>query len=186
MAKKISIVKFLEAKAAYDKVRNTYNGAIKGASFQSDPAAAKEKIDEKYAGELLSTAKNCLIAAAPIDEYLLRINGKAARHCITSAYEVLAVANDAINIMDANGLLLKERAGAVVRFTSGGSVAKSYKYSRQLTNLVITFNAKGKPQEIEAARIEGYEGSDKPIVCIKPSAHESWLKRTAQIFCIVH
>jgi hypothetical protein len=73
---------------------------------------------------------------------LAAVNGDAREHTYT-LYTLEQVAARAEAQMDALGLTLAQRAGAVVHCVSGGSVPNAYKYSRALTGATLTRTSGG-------------------------------------------
>lgn len=74
---------------------------------------------------------------------LAAVNGDAREHTYNHPRALVDVAWRAEAQMDALGLTLAQRAGAVVHCVSGGSVPNAYKYSRALTRATLTRTSGG-------------------------------------------
>ena len=87
---------------------------------------------------------------------LAAVNGQASEHTYTPhALEQVAARAEAQ--MDALGLTLAQRAGAVVHCVSGGSVPNAYKYSRALTGATLT-RTSGGWWLTAASRVKAWDG----------------------------
>ena len=84
------------------------------------------------------------------------MNGTATAHTYT-ALDLNMVADRAEAQMDALGLTLAQRAGAVVHCVSGGEVPNAYKYSRALTRARLE-RTTGGWWLTEAKKINGWVG----------------------------
>ena len=87
---------------------------------------------------------------------LAKVNGQATEHTYTP-YALEQVAARAEAQLDALGLTLAQRAGAVVHCVSGGSVPNAYKFSRALTGATLT-RTSGGWWLTAAARVNGWAG----------------------------
>jgi hypothetical protein len=87
---------------------------------------------------------------------LAAVNGDAREHTYTP-HALMAVAARAEEQMDALGLTLAQRAGAVVHCVSGGSVPNAYKYSRALTGATLT-RTSGGWRLTSASRVKTWTG----------------------------
>ena len=81
--------------------------------------------------------------AEKIEAILKEINGRANSHTITTFSEIEALAKVLINKVEKLGIKKSERFGAKLKHVSGGSVPKSYKYSRQVTNVTLELGKSG-------------------------------------------
>jgi hypothetical protein len=89
---------------------------------------------------------------------LAAVNGQASEHTYTP-HALMAVAERAEAQMDALGLTLAQRAGAVVHCVSGGSVPNAYKYSRALTGATLT-RTSGGWWLTAASRVKAWDGRE--------------------------
>ena len=87
---------------------------------------------------------------------LAKVNGQATEHTYTP-HTLRQVADRAEIHLDALGLTLAQRAGAVVHCVSGGSVPNAYKYSRWLTRATLT-RTSGGWWLTDAFRTRSWEG----------------------------
>ena len=81
--------------------------------------------------------------ASQIENWLKEVNGSAAQHTINWYHEVEELAAQAEDkLLDLIGVK-KHLKGAKAVATSGGSVAKAYKYIRKATRIVIVRKSSG-------------------------------------------
>ena len=114
-----------------------------------------------------------------IDDVLLSVNGNAKSFCVISFEEVCNISRIFSEMMENDGLLIKERANAVCVYRPVGPSAKSYKYKAKSTMVEITFGSDGKTAYLTGVgETVVYPGQCQQInVKLKPENKTSWVNR---------
>lgn len=97
--------------------------------------------------------------AEAIEAALKAVNGRADKHAITTFSEIAALAERAEKHLDECGISRTNRVGTLRRRTSGGSVAKSYRYKRFATFVELRREKDGW-RLIDAEQVELWPNED--------------------------
>lgn len=125
--------------------------------------------------------KICEANRTAIEAALFNVNGTAVSFTVDSFDFVASVAEGALDTMSADGLTIKERSGARVKYRPAGPRASSYGYSAKSTRIEITVGSNGKDCYLTGIElcVVHPKLSELLVMELKPDNKSSWLSRVS-------
>jgi hypothetical protein len=119
-----------------------------------------------------------------VENTLKSVNGKAEQHAYTDFRDIARIVDAAEKRLQEVGIPKKQRKGAVVYSTSGGTVPNSYKYSRKATTIKLERKSTGWFL-VSAGMIEIYKDGGGTRICLteqqKQKGTSEFLKKIEQL-----